>query len=251
MNAIGLQLYTLRRPFAADPMGTLERIKETGYDAVEFAAPLSLDFAALGARMREIGLDCPSAHVGLADMTDRPDEVLAMADALGCRYIVLPYVTPEQRDWPNVVAALSTFAERARKKGYSVAYHHHDFEFDRSAGIRPFDFLVAETDPALVSFELDVYWLKKGGEDPVAAIKGLCGRVRLIHLKDMAEDGAIADVGAGTLDFRALIAAADAAGAEHFFVEHDFPPEPYWPSVEASFHYLRGITTPHGAEGVR
>ena len=242
MNAIGLQLYTLRRPFAADPLGTLERIRETGYDAVEFAAPLDLDFAALGAGMREFGLDCPSAHVGLADMTDRPDAVLAMAEALGCGYIVLPFVPPEQRDWPRVVASLSAFAERVRKEGYRVAYHHHDFEFDASSGSRPFDFLVAETDPALVSFELDVYWLKKGGEDPVAAIERLRGRVKLVHLKDMAADGAIADVGAGTLDFPALLRAADAAGAEHFFVEHDFPPEPYWPSVEASLRYLRELS---------
>ena len=241
MNAIGLQLYTLRRPFAADPIGTLERIREIGYDAVEFAAPLNLDFASLGARMREIGLDCPSAHVGLSDMTESPDAVLSMAAALGCRYLVLPYVAPEQRDWPNVVASLTAFAERAREHGYRVAYHHHDFEFDGSGGFRPFDLLVSETDPALVSFELDVYWLKKGGEDPLATIERLTGRISLVHLKDMAADGSIADVGAGTLNFPALVEAANAAGAEHFFVEHDFPPDPYWPSVETSLRYLKGL----------
>lgn len=241
MNPIGLQLYTLRRPFSADPVGTLERIREVGYDAVEFAAPLGLDFTALGKRMREIGLDCPSAHVGLDDMTEHPDAVLSMAEALGCRYLVLPFVAPDKRDWRNVVESLSAFAERAQGQGYRVAYHHHDFEFDGSGGARPFDVLVAETDPALVCFEVDVYWLKKGGEDPVTVIERLGDRVRLVHLKDMAADGSIADVGAGTLDFPALIGAANAAGVEHFFVEHDFPPEPYWPSVEASLRYLSAL----------
>lgn len=241
MNPIGVQLYTLRRPFRADPIGTLERIRATGYDAVEFAAPLGLDFAAMGARMREIGLDCPSAHVGLADMVERPDDVFHMAKALGCRYLVLPYVEPEQRTWTKVICALTAFAGRAADAGYLCAYHHHEFEFDVSDGVRPFELLVADTDPALIYFELDVYWLKVGGEDPKGVIERLHGRVKLVHLKDMAADGAMADVGAGTLDFPTLIAAAKASGAEHFIVEHDVPPEPFWPSVEASLAYLRAL----------
>ncbi len=241
MRPIGLQLYTLRKPFAADPLGTLGRIREIGYDAVEFAAPLGSDFAGFAAHMKDIGLDCPSAHAGLADMAERPDEVLAMASTLGCRYLVMPYVMPDQRDWTTVIATLGAFAARARGEGLRVAYHHHDFEFERADGVRPFDRLVAETDPDLVNFELDVYWLRKGGEDPRAMIEQMAGRVKLIHLKDMAPDGGMADVGSGTFDFTALIQAADAAGAEHYFVEHDFPPAPWWPSVEASLGHLRTL----------
>lgn len=241
MRPIGLQLYTLRKPFAADPLATLGRIRETGYDAVEFAAPLGSDFPGFASRMRDIGLDCPSAHVALTDMADRPDEVLAMAKTLGCRYLVMPYVMPDQRDWGTVVSTLGLFARRARDEGLRVAYHHHDFEFETADGQRPFDRLVGETDPELVDFELDVYWLKKGGEDPKAFIEKMTGRVKLIHLKDMAPDSGMADVGSGTFDFAALIQAADAAGAEHYFVEHDFPPSPWWPSVENSLGHLRTL----------
>ena len=241
MRPIGLQLYTLRKPFAADPLGTLSRIRETGYDAVEFAAPLGADFAAFAARMRDVGLDCPSAHVGLDDMANRPDDVLAMAATLGCRYLVMPYVMPDQRDWTGVIATVGAFARRARAEGLRVAYHHHDFEFETVDGARPFDRLVAETDPELVDFELDVYWLTKGGEDPRAVIERLAGRVKLVHLKDALPDGGMTDVGSGLLDFAALIRAADASGAEHYFVEHDVPPAPYWPSVEASLAYLRTL----------
>jgi sugar phosphate isomerase/epimerase len=69
----------------------------------------------------------------------------------------------------------------------------------------------------------------------------MAGRVKLIHLKDYLPDGGMTDVGAGTLDFAALIGAADGAGAEHYFVEHDFPPSPWWPSVEASLAHLRTL----------
>ena len=241
MKPIGIQLYTLRKPFRDDPLGCLTRIKETGYDSVEFAAPVNADFKGFGEHLKKIGLDCPSAHVGLGDMADQPDAVLAMAKALGCRFIVMPFVMPDQRDWKKVIATLTTFAKRATGEGYRVAYHHHDFEFEKSNGARPFDILVGETDPALINFELDVYWLKKGGEDPKAVIETLKGRVKLIHLKDYVADGSMTDVGSGTLDMPALIAAAKHSGAEHFFVEHDFPPEPYWPSVETSARYLRNL----------
>jgi sugar phosphate isomerase/epimerase len=241
VKSIGLQLYTLRRPFSENAIGKLERIRDAGYDSVEFAAPMDTDFAPLAARMREIGLDCPSIHVGLGDMTERPAHVLAVAKTLGCRFVVLPFVDPKSADWRAVVADLSAFAKRAQDEGLRTAYHHHHFEFDNSAGFRPFDVLVGESDPALIHFELDVYWLKTGGEDPVAMIERLKGRVKLLHLKDMAPDGKMTDVGAGTLDFPAMIAAARAAGAEYYFVEHDFPPAPYWPSVEASERYLRTL----------
>jgi sugar phosphate isomerase/epimerase len=241
MKPVGLQLYTLRKPFAEDPIGTLERIKASGYDEVEFAAPLDMDFAPLAARMAEIALDCPSVHMGLADITERPDRVLDVARTLGCRFIVLPFVNPDGADWHEVVRQAQTFARQARDEGFRFGYHHHHFEFDASAGTRPFDILTGESDPQLLFFELDVYWLKTGGEDPVAMIEKMAGRVKLLHLKDAAPDGKMTDVGSGLLDFAAIIAAGRATGVEHFFVEHDHPPKPYWPSVEASVGYLQGF----------
>lgn len=241
MKPIGLQLYTLRRPFGEDPIGTLERIKEVGYDEVEFAAPLDMDFAPLAARMQEIGLDCPSVHMGLADITERTDRVFEVSKTLGCRFIVLPFVEPKEADWHAVVAQLDTFARRAEDEGFRVAYHHHHFEFDTSRGFRPFDILVGESDPSRLFFELDVFWLKTGGEDPTSMIETLGSRVKLLHLKDMQPDGKMTDVGAGTLDFPGMIAAGRAVGVEHFFVEHDVPPKPYWPSVEASVGYLGSL----------
>lgn len=240
MKPFGLQLYTLRKPFAEDPIGTLERIKATGYDEVEFAASLDLDFEPFAAKMQEIALDCPSVHIGLADMTSRPERVLEVARTLGCRFIVMPFVDPNTADWTAVVGQLETFAKQAAGEGFTTCYHHHHFEFDASKGARPFDILLT-ADPALVFFELDVYWLKTGGEEPVAMIDRLAGRVKLLHLKDALPDGPMTDLGLGNLDFPAIIAAGRAAGVAHMFVENDIPPKPYWPSVETSAAFLQTL----------
>lgn len=241
MKPVGLQLYTLRRPFGEDPIGTLERIKASGYDSVEFAAPLEMDFGPLADRMKAIDLDCPSIHIGLPDMNGQPDRVLSVAETLGCRFIVLPFVDPKTADWHAVVKEAQAFARLAKDRGFRFAYHHHHFEFDASSGTRPFDILEGESDPDLWNFELDVYWLKTGGEEPTAMIERLGKRVKLLHLKDAAPDGNMTDVGSGVLDFPSIIAAARAVGVEHFFVEHDVPPKPYWPSVEASVRYLHTL----------
>ena len=237
----GLQLYTLRRAFRDDPVATLERVRALGYDEVEFAAPLDMDFAALRRRMDAVGLACPSAHVGLDDLRHRPAEVLRMGEQLGCRYLVMPYLTPEQRQWDEVIGALDGLARTVTSAGFGFAYHNHDFEFEGLAGQRPYDRLLAGTDPALVGLELDLYWTRKAGEDPEQMLARLNGRVKLVHLKDMTADGDMADVGAGVMDYSALLKAAKAAGAEHFIVEHDRPADP-WASVEASLSHLRALT---------
>lgn len=238
---IGLQLYTLRRAFQADPVATLKRVRTLGYDAVEFAAPLDTDFAVLRRTMDEIGLACPAAHVGLEDLRQRPAEVLKMGEQLGCAYLVLPYLTPEQRQWDEVIPALDGLARTVRAGGFGFAYHNHDFEFEGGEGEQPYDRILAGADPDLVKMELDLYWTRKAGQDPEAMLGRLSGRVKLVHLKDMAPDGGMADVGAGVMDFAVLIAVARAAGAEHFIVEHDRPADP-WESVAASLNHLRGLT---------
>ena len=238
---IGLQLYTLRRAFQADPVATLKQVRALGDDAVEFAAPLGTDFAALRRTMDEIGLACPAAHVGLDDLRQRPAEVLNMGEQLGCAYLVLPYLTPEQRQWDEVIPALDGLARTVRAGGFGFAYHNHDFEFEGGEADRPYDRILAGADPDLVKMELDLYWTRKAGQDPEEMLMRLTGRVKLVHLKDMAPDGDMADVGAGVMDFASLIAAARAAGAEHFIVEHDRPADP-WESVAASLNHLRGLT---------
>ncbi len=131
-------------------------------------------------------------------------------------------------------------AERAKAAGLTFGYHNHDFEFEPLEGRMPWDVLLEETDPALVKLELDLYWITKAGGDPFKYLTEHPGRFPLVHVKDMATDGSMVDVGAGTIDFAALFARSGQAGIKHYFVEHDNPGEPFQ-SLAASYRYLRNL----------
>jgi sugar phosphate isomerase/epimerase len=105
-------------------------------------------------------------------------------------------------------------------------------------GVRPFDLLLAHTNGRFVKFELDVYWAKKGDVDPVAYLKAYGSRFRLVHLKDMAVDGSITEIGSGTIDFGEIIVASIAGGVRHFFVEQDYSSDPIQ-SIKTSILYLQ------------
>lgn len=93
--------------------------------------------------------------------------------------------------------------------------------------IRPYDLLLENTVPELVTMELDLYWISKAGQDPVHYLKRHADRFSLCHVKDMAANGDMTDVGSGVLDFASILPAARAAGVEHFYVEHDHPAQPF------------------------
>jgi len=134
---------------------------------------------------------------------------------------------------------LNSIGELATHSGLTFAYHNHNFEFSSLPhGVRLFDFLLANTNDRFVKFELDVYWAKKGNVDPVAYLKADRSRFRLVHLKDMAIDGSITEIGNGTIDFDEIIAASIAAGVRHFFVEQDYSSDPMR-SIAKSISYLR------------
>jgi len=104
--------------------------------------------------------------------------------------------------------------ETSKKLGIQFAYHNHDFEFTPLNGRLPYHILLAETDPELVKMEMDLYWITKGGQDPVEYFDRHPGRFPLVHVKDMDQNGEIADVGSGTIDFARIFARSEGAGVE-------------------------------------
>jgi len=89
----------------------------------------------------------------------------------------------------------------------------------------PIDLLLSETDPDKVLIELDLYWITRGGGDPFTYFEKHPGRYPLCHVKDMNDDGSMADVGAGNIDFAEIFAASESAGFQHYYVERDDPPD--------------------------
>ncbi len=225
LSNIGIQLYTVRDQMAIDVPGTLRRLAEIGYREVEFAGYFDHSPADIRAMLDDLGLASPSAHAPIDMLRDAPEAVIETWLEIGHEYVVMPWLTPDQRDTLDKYKAhaelFNEFAPQCTSAGLKFAYHNHEFEFEAVDGVLPMDLLLAEVDPSLMQVELDLYWTTVAGADPFEYFENHPGRFPLCHVKDMAADGAMADVGSGTIDFAALFAASEQAGFKHYYVERD------------------------------
>jgi sugar phosphate isomerase/epimerase len=245
LSRIGLQLYTVRDLMAKDVEGTLAAVAGAGYTEVEFAGYFDKSPADIRAMLDRHGLTAPSVHTG--DIApDAWAKALDAAHVVGHEYIVVPWIPEERRktldDWKSVAADFNRVAATAKAAGLQFAYHNHDFEFPLVEGQVPYDVLLAATDPKLVQLEIDLYWITKGGQDPLAYFARWPGRIPLVHVKDSLgpPDHKMVDVGAGKIDWKRIFARSEQAGIKHYFVEHDQPADPL-ASIKASCDYLKRL----------
>jgi sugar phosphate isomerase/epimerase len=217
-----------------------------GYQEVEFADYAGQTAAQVRDAVRRAGLSAPSAHVPLAALGPGWDRVLNDAHTIGHRYLVIPWLDEKDRSsldaYRRIADRLNRAGEAASRAGLRFAYHNHAFEFTPMENRLPYDVLLESTDPAHVLLELDLYWITKGGQDPLAYFGRWPGRFRLVHVKDSAgpPEHHMADVGAGTIEWARIFARRKQAGIEHFFVERDDPPDPF-ASIAASHAYLSDL----------
>jgi len=241
---VGLQLYTVRELFANDPMGTLAKVAAIGYREVEYGGGGydKMDHAALRKTMDRLGLKSPSLHIGYDALNSDFAGSVKMAKTLGADTVILPYMVAEQRNaesWKVAVANFNRWATQLKGEGLGFAYHNHDFEFTtKPGGVSLYDTLVADTDPALVKLELDLFWAIAAGEDPKAIIKRHPGRIYAYHVKDRTAEGKMTSVGKGVIDFADIFTLNGTAGVKHFYVENDQSPAPYLPDIQTSFTTL-------------
>ena len=245
LDKVGLQLYTVRDKMKDDFEGTLARVAEIGYKEVEFAGYFGHTPTDVKAILDRHGLSAPSTHIALAG-EDAWQTSLETAKAIGHEYIVVPWIPEERRktldDWKSVADVFNRAARQAHDAGLQFAYHNHDFEFPKVDGQVPYDVLLQNTDPKLVQLEIDLYWMTKGGQDPLAYFARWPGRIPLVHVKDSAgaPEHKMVDVGQGTIDWKRIFAKSDQAGIKHYFVEHDQPPQPF-DDIAASYKYLKNL----------
>jgi sugar phosphate isomerase/epimerase len=245
LDRIGLQLYTVRDLMERDFEGTIARVAEIGYKEVEFAGYFNHTPADVRAILDRHGLTSPAVHSGSIEPSAWKT-ALDAATVIGHKYIVVPWVPQERRmtldGWKQVAADFNRAAETARAAGVQFAYHNHDFEFPKMDGRVPYDVLLESTDPKLVQLEIDLYWITKGGQDPLAYFARWPGRVPLVHVKDSAgaPEHKMVDVGQGSIDWKRIFNKKDQAGIKHFFVEHDQPPQPF-EDIAVSYNYLKSL----------
>lgn len=241
----GLQLFTVRDALAADPDGTLRRVADIGYREVELAGLAGMTASAFQQRLKHHGLAVPSIHAGYDSLQSDLDGVLREAGTFGASFIVCPSVDAEERrtadEWKQVCRTLARAGRTLRSHGLALAYHNHDYEFvPFPDGATPFDLLLRETDPEDVRLELDVYWVAKGGLDPVRCLRDNAGRAALVHLKDLGQSGATVELGEGVLAMEQIVRAALAIGTTHLFVEQDDSADPLR-SIGISLRFLEGL----------
>lgn len=246
LDRIGLQLYTVRGEMARDFEGTLARVAEIGYREVEFAGYFNREPKAVRAALDAVGLSAPSAHISFENLGDPWRKALDDAQVIGHGYLVVPWIPEDQRrtldGYRRVGDLFNRAGEAARKAGVQLAYHNHNFEFPPMEGRVPYDVLLESTDRRLVQLELDLYWIRSAGSNPLAYFARWPGRFTLVHVKDMDDtpQHGMVDVGSGVIDFKRIFAQREQAGIRHFLVEHDNPGSPF-DSIRASFDYLRRL----------
>lgn len=226
VDAVGLQLYSLRNEMAKDFEGTLASLAELGFKEMEFAGYFDKSPQQVRHILDTNGLTSPAAHIPLNAIQDNLDEVIDTAAAIGQKYIVLPFLVGADRDidnYPRIAELLNTAGEKSKAVGIKMSYHNHDFEFDKHDGKMGYDILMDQTEQDLVFFEMDLYWAAHAGVDATDYFKKYPGRFPMLHVKDRLADGTMADVGRGTIDFASIFALAETAGFEHYFIEHDNP----------------------------
>ena len=261
IDRIGLQLYTVRELMKTDFEGTIAKVAQIGYREVEFGGYFDHAPQQVRAILDRNGLTAPAEHVGYNIVEEKWPETLEAAHIVGHSYVVCPSVPKQlqsQADgWKRVAEAFNKAGEASQKTGIQFAYHNHAFEFEPSEGLqgkRPYDVLLAATDPQLVKMEMDLCWITVGGQDPVNYFEHYPGRFPLVHVKDWTKKGAqgtdyggatgpaakqghMADPGQGEINWKRIFAKSDQAGIKHYFVENDWPQWPF-EDLRVSYDYL-------------
>lgn len=245
LNRIGIQLYTVRRPASTDLAGTLAQIAKIGYKEVEFAGYYGHAASDVRAMLDQNGLAAPSAHIAYEAIMTAPDKTFADAKTVGHQWITVPslprgsHVTAD--DWKRVASQFNDAAKRVHDAGFRFAFHNHNDIVRQTGDILPIEILMKETDPALVNYQMDIYWAVSGGSKPLELLARYPGRFKMFHVKDGRApwtDASQDVVGQGTIDFKPIF--ADAKGIEHYFVESDSAADPI-AFAAASYKYLSNL----------
>jgi sugar phosphate isomerase/epimerase len=242
---IGLQLYTVRDLMDRDVERTLGQVAAIGYREVEFAGLFDKTPKKVAEMLGKLGLTSPSSHIPLERLRSGIQGVADEARTLGNSYVVCPWIDAAQRRdagaWRRIAADFNRAGESLQRVGLRFAYHNHDFEFQPLPGGEiGYDILLAECDPKYVKMELDLFWITKGGRDPLTYFAKWPNRFPLVHVKDMAGGGAMTNVGQGHIDWGRIFAKRREAGIEHFFVEHDTPKSPL-EDITVSYRYMASL----------
>lgn len=257
---IGLQMYSVRDFADKDPLGTLKKLAAMGYKELEGHKYADGKFynwtpKEFKTQLKHLGLKMPSAHTAINlqswdktqnDLSDGMKKCIDAHAALGVKQLLCPHIDKEHRNPDDLFALtdiLNHVGAACKKSGIQFGYHNHDFEFTKLDGTYMMDSILQRTDPHLVIWEMDLYWVKFAHEEPVHWIKKYPGRIHAFHVKDMAKTMAheTVEVGDGSIDFADIFSHSKEAGVKYFIIELEHYKTNSLDGVEKSLKNLKKI----------
>jgi sugar phosphate isomerase/epimerase len=252
-RSLGAQLYTVRQEAARDLPAVLEAIRKIGYTEVETYWDIYGHPAAELRRMiSDHGLKVPSGHFNYDGLESKID----YAQSLGVEYVMCPML-PESMwftldGYKRAADQFNIWGEKIHQAGMQFGFHNHNYEFRRFGDTTGFETMMNRCDPKLVCIEMDCYWITQAGGDALQMFQQYGNRIRLLHLKDrkpgfpttQVKDAAaehFTEVGAGTIHWQEILAAAEKNGVKHLFVERDSGDRPAMESLRISYQNLQKV----------
>jgi sugar phosphate isomerase/epimerase len=252
-RSLGAQLYTVRHEAKRDLPAVLEAVRKIGYTEVETYWDIYGHPAAELRRMiNDHGLAAPSGHFDYGGLESKID----YAKVLGVEYVICP-ILPKSMwfaldSYKRAGDQFNIWGEKIHQAGMQFGFHNHNYEFRRFGDTTGFEAMMNRCDPKLVCIEMDCYWITQAGGDPLQMFQQYGNRIKLLHLKDrkprfptsQVKDAAaehFTEVGAGTIHWQEILAAAEKNGVKHLFVERDSGNLPAMESLRISFQNLQKI----------
>ena len=252
----GVVSYTFRNQFSEDVPGTLDIIKDMGITNIEFSSLFGATAEELKIMLDERGMICTSYGVGYNRIVDDLEAVAEEAEILGAKYVrvaSIPFERPEFTidDARRAVEDFNRAGKFLDEKGLHFCYHNHGFEFWPWEEETLFDYIVQNTDPRYVSFEMDILWTVVPGQDPVELLERYPERFRLMHMKDLRKGVEVGDLsgrtpsendvvlGTGQVDYPAVLRAAQNTNIEYYYIEYER--ENVMEAVPQSREYIMSI----------
>ena len=254
----GLQLYSLRDDMPKDPKGVLKQVAAFGYKQIESYHHGELGFM-WGMEQKEfkkylddLGLTIVSTHHPVVENFPANkaefEKTAAQAAEIGMKYILCPWLGAQKtiEEYKQKAALFNQCGEVCKKAGLRFGYHNHDYSFLPLEGQIPQDVLMQNTDPELVDFEMDMYWVVTAKADPEAWLKKYPDRFKLCHVKDRiknsTEHDATTTLGLGSIDYPKILNTAKGLGMQYYIVEHErYDGTTPLKAVEADAVYMKNL----------
>ncbi len=234
---IGIQLYSLRDQLPKDIPGTLALIKSWGITELEGGGTYGLSQEAFDKLLKQNGLKVVSVGADFNDLEKDIEKVIKNAKAFGVKFVMCAWVPHNGdnftlADADKAINVFNTAGEQLAKEGLSLCYHAHGYEFGAYEKGTLFDYMADKINPKFANFEMDVYWIKQSGTNPMTFFNKYSSRIKMMHLKDRKpgtpdSSNGHADVetnvvvGSGDVGIADLIKAARKAGVKHYFIEDE------------------------------